>query len=75
MISALLASGVRVGRLCWVGQVSAVLAAGGRTTTLTVGRAKAYCVCCRCEFGFLGYFISRQSFLFSFSLSLGWMDK
>ena len=54
MISPLLASGVRVGRLCWVGQGSVVLAAGGCTTTLINVRARAYCVCSRCKLGFVG---------------------
>ena len=56
MISPLLASGVRVGRLCWVGQGPVVLAAGGRPTNLDNGRARAYCVCSRCELGLFGYF-------------------
>ena len=60
--------------IVWVGQRPVVLAAGGRPTNLDNGRAKAYCVCSRCELGLFGYLFSRLSFLFSFSLSLGWMD-
>ena len=56
MISSLLASGVRVGRLCWVGQEPVVLAAGGRPTNLDNGRARAYYVCSRCESGLFEYF-------------------
>ena len=52
-----------------------MLAAGGRPTNLDNGRARAYCVCSRCGWGLFGYFFSRLSFLFSFSLSLGWMDN
>ena len=65
----LLASCVRVGRSCWVGQGPAVLAAGRRPTNLDNGRARAYLVCSTCEF-----FLSRLSFFFSFSRSLGCMD-
>ena len=51
MISPVLASCVRVGRLCWVGQGPVVLAAGGRPTNLDNGRTSAYCVCSRCKLG------------------------
>ena len=70
MISPLLASGVRVRRLCWVGKGSVILAAGGRPTNFDNDRTRAYCVCSRCELGLIGYFFSRFSFL---SPSL-WMD-
>ena len=53
MISPLLASGVRVGRLCWQEQGPVVLAAGGRPTNLDNGRAGAYCVCSRCQLGLI----------------------
>ena len=56
MSSALLASGIRLVRLCWVGQVPVVLAAGGRPTNLDNGRARAYCVCSRCKLGCLDIF-------------------
>ena len=73
MISSLLATGVRVGRLCWVGQGPVVLAAGGRPTNLDNGRTRSYYVCSRCESGLFGYF--SLAYHFSFSLSLGWMDE
>ena len=47
---------------------------GGRPTNLDNSRARAYCVCSRCGWGCLDIFFSRLSFLFSFFLSLGWMD-
>ena len=71
MISPFLASGVQVGRLCWEGQGPVVLVAGGRPTNLDNSRARAYYVCRRCA---LNIFSSRESFLFSFSLSLGRMN-
>ena len=43
----------------------------GRPTYLEKSRARAYCSCSRCGWGLFGYFFSRLSFLFSFSLSLG----
>ena len=42
----------------------------GRPTNLDNSRARAYCPCSGCGFGLFGYFFSRLSFLFSFSLSL-----
>ena len=42
----------------------------GRPTNLDGSRARAYCACSRCGWGF-GNFSSRLSFLFPFSLSLG----
>ena len=42
----------------------------GRPTHLDWSRARAYCACSRCGWGLFGHFFSRQSFLFSFSLSL-----
>ena len=47
------------------------LAVPGRPTSLDDSRARAYCACIRCGWGFFGHFFSRLSFLFSFSLSLG----
>ena len=73
MISPLLAGGVRVRRLCWVGQGPVVLAAGGRPTYLDNGRARAYCVCSRCELGLFGYFF-LSPIISLFFLSLSWMD-
>ena len=43
----------------------------GRPTNLDYSRARAYCTCSRCGWGLFGYFLSRLSFLISFSLSLG----
>ena len=75
MISSLLASDVRVGRLCWVEQGPVVLATGGCPTNLDNGRARAYYGCSRCESGLFGYLFSlTYHFSFSFSLFLGWMD-
>ena len=54
MISPLLASEVRVGRLCWVGQGPVVLAAARRPTNLDNGSLMAYCVFGRRELGLFG---------------------
>ena len=62
MISPFFASGVRIGRLCWVGQGAFGLAAGGRPTNLDNDRARAYYVCSRCELGLFGYFFSACHF-------------
>ena len=43
----------------------------GRPTGLDSNRARAYCACSRCGWGFFGYFFSRLLFLSSFSLFLG----
>ena len=43
----------------------------GRPAGLEKGRAGAYCVCSLCGRGWFGHFFSSQSFLSSFSLSLG----
>ena len=43
----------------------------GRPTNLDNSGARAYCACSRCGRGLFGYFFSRLSLLFSFSLSLG----
>ena len=43
----------------------------GRPANLDYSRARAYCACSGCGWGLFGYFFSRLSFLFSFSLSLG----
>ena len=43
----------------------------GRPTNLDLCRARAYCACIRCGWGLFGYFFSRLSSLFFFSLSLG----
>ena len=42
-----------------------------RPTSLDDSRARAYCACSRCGWGFVWTFFSHLSFLFSFSLSLG----
>ena len=42
-----------------------------RLANLDLSRARAYYSCSRCRRGLIGYFFSRLSFLFSFSLSLG----
>ena len=69
MIFPLLAGGVQIGRLCWVGQEPVVLEARGRPTNLDNGRARAYCVCSRYELGLFGYFfLSPIISLFSPSL-------
>ena len=73
MISPVLASGVRLGRLCWVGQGSVVLAAGGRPTNLDNARASAYCFCSRCKLGLFGYFFLSPIISLFFLPSLGWM--
>ena len=66
MISPLHAGGVRVGGLCWVGQGPVVPAAGGRSSNLDISRARAYCVCSRCELGFGYFLLSTISSLFLF---------
>ena len=43
----------------------------GRPTYLDYSRARAYCACSRCGWGWFGHFYSHLSLLFSFSLSLG----
>ena len=43
----------------------------GRPANLDYSRARAYCACSRCGWGWFGHFFSHLSFLFSFSLSLG----
>ena len=43
----------------------------GRPANLDCSRARAYCACSGCGWGLFGHFLSRLSFLFSFSLSLG----
>ena len=47
------------------------LSVPGRSTSLDDSRAGAYRACSRCGWGLFGYFFSRLSVLFSFSLSLG----
>ena len=42
----------------------------GRPTNLDKSRARAYCACRGVRVGLFGYYFSRLSFLFSFSLSL-----
>ena len=39
------------------------LSVPGRPTSLDDGRARAYCACSRCGWGFLGHFFSHLSFL------------
>ena len=46
------------------------LPVSGRPANLDKSRARAFCACSRCGWGLFGYFVSRLSFLFSFSLSL-----
>ena len=41
----------------------------GRPTNLDQSRARADCACNGCRWGLFGHFLSRLSFLFSFSLS------
>ena len=43
----------------------------GRPTNLDDSRARAYCACSRCGWGWFGHFFSRLSFFSSFSRSLG----
>ena len=43
----------------------------GRPTNMDHSRVRAYRACSGCGWGLFGYFYSRLSFLFSFSLSLG----
>ena len=50
------------------------LSVPGRPTYLDNSRARAYCACSRCGLELFGYFFSRVSFLFSFSLSGRWAD-
>ena len=45
------------------------LSVPGRPTNLDNSRARTYYACSRCGRGCLDIFLSRQSFLFSFSLS------
>ena len=45
------------------------LSVPGRPTNLDNSRARAYCACSRCGLGLFGFFFSRLSSLFSFSLS------
>ena len=47
------------------------LSVPGRPTSLADSRARAYCACSRCGWGFVWTFFSHLFFLFSFSLSLG----
>ena len=57
----------------WTGgaMVLGKLPVPGRPTNLDHSRARAYCACSGCGWGLFGHFLSRLSFLFSFSLSLG----
>ena len=43
----------------------------GRPTNLGSNRARGYCAWIGCGWGLFGHFLSRLSFLFSFSLLLG----
>ena len=43
----------------------------GRRTNLDESRARAYCACSRCGWGYMWTFYPALSFHFSFSLSLG----
>ena len=69
--------GGRVVRWCWVnfqwGWSGGAMVLGKlpvRPTNLDKSRARAYCACSRCGWGWFGHFFSRLSSLFSFSLSL-----
>ena len=57
----------------WSGgaKVMGKLPVPGRPTSLDDSRARAYCACRRCGWGWFGHFFSQLSFLYSFSLSLG----
>ena len=57
----------------WSGgaRVLGKLSVSGRPTTLDYSRARAYCACSRCGWGFVWTCFSRLSFLSSVSLSLG----
>ena len=47
----------------------------GCPTNLDWSRARTYCACSRRGWGLFGFFFSRLSFLFSFSLFMGdWPD-
>ena len=49
----------------------AKLSVPGRPTSFDDSRARAYCACSRCGWGFSDIFFPHLSFLFSLSLSLG----
>ena len=57
----------------WSGgaKVLGKLSVPGRPTSLDDSRARAYCACSRCGWGWFGHFFSQLSFLYSFFLSLG----
>ena len=57
----------------WSGgaKVLAKLSVPGCPTSLDDSRARAYCACSRCGWGFSDVFFPHLSFLFSLSLSLG----
>ena len=46
------------------------LPAPGRPTNLDYSRARAYCVCSWCGWGWFGHFYSHLNIISSFSLSL-----
>ena len=71
MISPFLASGVRVGQLCKVGQGPVVLAAGGRPTNLDNARTRAYSACSRWDLGLFGYLFLSSNISLFFLLTLG----
>ena len=52
-------------RWCWI------TSSAGAFYNLECSRARAYCTCSRCGWGWFGHFYSRLSFLSFFSLSLG----
>ena len=62
-----------VNRPGWSGgsKVLGKLPVPGRPTDSDYSRARAYCACSRCGWGWFGHFFSHLSLLFSFSLSLG----
>ena len=57
----------------WSGgaKVLGKLSVPGRPSNLDNSRARAYCACSRCGWGWFGHVFSRLSFLPSFSPSLG----
>ena len=59
--------------LGWSGGVKVLskLPVPGRPTHLGYSRARTYCICNRCGWGWVGHFLSRLLFLSPFSPSLG----
>ena len=61
----------------WLGGATVLgkLPVPGRPSNLADSRARAYCACSGCGWGLFGHFYSHLSFLSSFSLSLGELDR